>query len=180
MPFTLSTKDRNLIAETFNVKEKIVTILAEDFESTVKERISREFLSHVVSALEKMAREITGNKLFIIELKPLADGYNVFSSKYSPRRFFTVYYPEDMEPKQKRVGIAHELGHLYVLLLLKLSDVLGGDENLCSIFSILTIADRCQFYKKDSSAYTHVSVEDIISTMSLLHNRTIGKVNVSE
>ncbi len=180
LPFTIKEEDITAIANTFNEREETVRILAKDFANTVKERISREFLSHVVSSLEKMAREVTGNQLFIIELKPLTDGHNVFSSKYSPKRFFTVYYPKDMEPKQKRVGIAHELGHLYVLLLLKLPDVSEKDENLCSIFSILTIADRCQFYKKESAAYTHPSVEDIVSQMSLLHNTQNGKLNISE
>ncbi len=171
------------MAECFNIETESIKILIDDFNKNIKEKISLEFLSHMVSALEKMAREVTGTDLFVIELKPHPEKKkefsNIFSSKYSPKRFFTIYYPEDMEPKQKRVGIAHELGHLYLLLLLEHSDIINGDEALCSIFSIITIADRCQFYKKESKKYIHSSIQSIIKDMSLLHNTKQGKYNIS-
>ena len=178
LAFKIENEQEKVIAEKFNVKNDVVSTLNTHYEKFLKPGISLEYLSHVVSALEKIARGITENPLFIINLEPIDNSFSVCSSKYAVKRFFTVYYPKDADDLQKRVGIAHELGHLYLLLRLD-TDNLDGDEVLCSIFSILAIADRCYFYQEKSKEYIHSSLEHLIGTMALLHNTKNGKKNIS-
>lgn len=178
MSFEISEEYIKTIAVTFNIKKSSVELLNKLYSTEFKKRIAMEYLSHIVSAMEKFAREITKNPLFLIELKSTKKFKSIYSSKYSFGKFFTVYYPENLDPLQLRVGIAHELGHLFFLLISD-NNNLNGDEPLCSTFSIIALADRCEFYKNQCKQFVHRSMENLIDTMSLLHNTQEKNHNIS-
>lgn len=92
---------------------------------------------------------------------------------------YIIYYPE-IDEKQIRIIIAHELGHLVVETLLKNEDPNKGvSEPLSSIFGILTILDKNDFYQNRASKYQHPSWEQILQDFKLLSNRAKNINNIS-
>ena len=71
---------------------------------------------------EDIVAEKVENDLFRIFLEP-STKISVSSSEYDVRNSFTVHYPvaadgRELDEKLVRIYIAHELGHLYVHILL--------------------------------------------------------------
>lgn len=162
------------IAEILQVPINIVKQVSGNFHSVFKPRISKEYIAHIVSAMEKEARKITETSLFVIELHPLyiKDKLLVSKSIYRNKERFDIFYPENLDEKEKRFNIAHELAHLYFTLQMgRTHSNFTGDEELCSIFAIIALDDRSQFYDKKAKDYTYKYVDELMSMLRTLHNR---------
>lgn len=154
------------------------------YEINFKENISQAYLSHIVCVVEQYVREQLNKPFFAIKLRPsnLKEIGLVCKSQYSLNRYFQIFYPTGADEKQVRLGIAHELGHLVYLIWTQTENYLSNDpkaEQFASLFAIIAVADRCDFYQKRAKNFVHKSFDEIVRTMSLLHNTKNGKHNLS-
>jgi len=134
---------KNEVQQIYAVFEKLTT------------NIKGQYLAHITRVIENFFREMTQNPLFFIKYTPYS--HNEKKTKcaaafYSNRRF-VIFYQSDLPEKELRVRLAHELGHLFILAVKehntldkRISVFEGHTEPLSSIFGILTISDKNNFY----------------------------------
>lgn len=165
------------------VTKKRVDLIKSIYDDFCKSLIRKEYLSHLVSAVEKIARNKTKNLLFVINLIPIdfsKDNLSdTFTGRYRKDRYYNIFYQENIDEDELRLGVAHEIAHLLFIMITK-NEHLEDDEILCSIFAIIAIADRTDFYKNKAIKFTYNgSFDTIVSKMSLLHNKNNQKYNIS-
>lgn len=184
--FKIDDEKIKIIIDSFKtekIKKKQVESIQSYYNNECANLIRKEYVSHLVSAIEKIAREKTNNKLFAINLIPrdfsIDNLSDTFTGRYRKHRYYNIFYQENMDEEELRLGIAHELAHLLFIMITKDED-LKNDEILCSIFAIIAIADRTDFYKNRAVNFTYDgSFDKIVRIMSLLHNKNKQKHNMS-
>jgi len=173
------TDDRlNLIADTFHVSRETVDKLFAEFEK-LRVQIKDHYLAHISRVLEAFFKEKTGNKEFFIECKPFrvnAPGQRGAASFYHRFRRFAIYYDSTLPERERRINIAHELGHLY--LLARYYAETGNEYNpkleattepLSSVFGLFTISDKNNFYENlASSGRNHADWQSILNDFKKL------------
>ena len=168
------------IAKTFNVSKETVQKLHEEY-SSLNGRMKNQFLAHIMRSLEEYIRENCNAPLFRITCRastnnPAIKGTGCAS--YKKNLAFNIVYDSQMDAKQARVVIAHELGHLFAITVFN-KDYKEKHEPLSSIFGIFSILDKNDFYAEKTVPFQHKSWEDVIADFSLLKNRSEGKENIS-
>lgn len=166
------------IAEKFNIPLPTIKNLFTLFHGDLKPRMSKEYLAYIISAMEKIAREITENPFFIIELHPLniKDKLPVSSSAYHHEKYFDIFYPENLDEKQKMFIIALELAHLYFELRMRhLPGDLANGEELCAVFAIIALNDQSQFYSEKTEEHTYKHEGKLIDMARLLHDKMVKR-----
>ena len=145
-----------LIARSFGVSEDDVRKLYHEF-SALESQIKDHYLAHISRVLEIYFKSKTGNREFYIECKPFrinAPGQRGAISFYSKLHKFSIIYDSTLPEKVRRINIAHELGHLY--LLARYYAETGKDQEpkferttdpLSSIFVLFIITDKNHFYE---------------------------------
>lgn len=159
------------IAEKFNIKKDSVSEMVVLYEK-IKEDIQGQYLAHLVRALEARMRELTGNNVFRVILRPVSISNDVEIAKskaiYRTNNYFLVGYPKNWPEKRKRVYIAHELGHLYLLSQKQKTGIGSCDpqtEPLATIFGMLAILDRDEFYSSVADkGLIHSDFDELISS----------------
>ena len=168
------------ILKDFKVNESFFDNLLDYFNKIIKPEIRNNYLSHLISSVEDI---INGNRikkfisslkeenkedatlkrliasknlrLFSIVLLPLEDDKKKASSRLFELHSMINYDPR-IEPKQKRILIAHELGHI----VLKLSEYekfydIEDKEKFASLFALISILDKEHFYNEEVKQYTY-------------------------
>ena len=165
------------IKETIKISPE--TIL--DFENrytTLVNSISYQYLAHIIRTLETYIRENKNMRLFRITCRPKnprEQARGLAWASYRKGLSYNIYYDENASGLQRRVAIAHELGHLFYLIEFdKTMD--DKHEPLSSLFGIIAMIDRQETLKDIEK---HPSEDAIIQDFSLLMNRENGKVNIS-
>ena len=145
-----------LIAKSFGVREDDVKKLYNEF-SALESQIKDHYLAHISRILEVYFKSKTGNREFYIECKPFrinASGQRGAISFYTRFHKFSIFYDSTLPEKERRINIAHELGHLY--LLARYYAETGKDHKpkfdqttdpLSSIFGLFIITDKNHFYE---------------------------------
>ena len=158
------------IAEKFNIKKDSVSEMVVLYER-IKEDIQGQYLAHLVRALEVRMRILTGDNVFRVLLCPVSVKNNVEIGKSKAiyrNKCFLVGYPKNWSDKKKRVYIAHELGHLYLLSKKREVGIRRFDdqtEPLATIFGLLAILDRDEFYSSVANkGLIHSGFEDLINS----------------
>lgn len=135
---------------------------------------------------EKYAKEKRPNPLFQIKIEPLKSGSNKLVNAYHyPGRCFLIYYDPELDDKQLRVILAHELGHLFLCTLFdKDPDKKDPDdpptEADSSVFGALAISDRTDFYlRKDKKTFLYSDLDKMLDVLCLTANRKKGRYNIS-
>ena len=148
----------------------------------INEKFSRglksQYLAHIVREMEVRLRKIPGNEMFQIILSPVDKSFKILkfiNAYYYKNRYFAINYHPNLDEKQLRIMIAHELGHLYLVDLLKstpaLKKALGNDalvEALSTIFAIFSIFDKNDFYHNRTGKYKHKTPEAILEDFDFL------------
>ena len=106
--------------------------------------------------------------------------YNITKERVETFRQFYDNFAKDM----KLQYLAHELGHLFLIELANSTFNSQYDEKTevepqATIFGILTIFDKNEFYHNKTTPFKHKSPEDILNDFSLLNNHNNDKLNVS-
>lgn len=178
--FSIDEEKIERIAKTFSITDVAVSELYRKY-SDLNSRMKDQFLAHVMRSLEEYIRENCNAPLFRITCRPSTSNPAIKGTgcaSYKEKLAFNIVYDSQMDQKQARVVIAHELGHLFALTVFK-REYRDKHEPLSSIFGIFTILDKNDFYAEKTVPFQHKSWEDVISDFALLKNRAEGKENIS-
>lgn len=170
--FVITDERILLIAKSFGVSQDAVRKLYYEF-GTLESQIKDHYLAHISRVLESYFKLKTGNREFYIECKPFrinTHGQRGAISFYSKLHKFTIIYDSTLPEKERRINIAHELGHLY--LLARYYAETGKDQEpkfeqttdpLSSIFGLFIITDKNHFYETlAASGRNHENWQDIL------------------
>lgn len=178
--FSIDNEKLKFIASTFNIKEENVFTLFEKYKN-LQEKNKTQYLAHIMRSMEEYIRENCSAPFFRISCKassnnPLIKGSGCAS--YTKGISFVILYDSQLSAKDARVVIAHELGHLFWIVLSdRKYDQLH--EPLSSVFGIFTILDKNDFYESKTSVYQHKSWQAIVEDFSQLRKKAEGKLNLS-
>lgn len=132
--------------------------------------------------MEEIIRKVRGYRFFQIVTQALPEDdakLEVGNAQYHPKRCFTVYYHPKMEAKQLRICLAHELGHLFICTLLEKNPKEDSTEPISSLFGVLAILDKNDFYKNKCQEFIHENPEKVVSEFALMSNRKKVRFNRS-
>lgn len=169
----LFTKDKDAIAK---IKKSFY-----HYQTNYSPLLKKEYLAHIISIMEKIVRKL-GNEVFVIELNEIQiddEQYSrvldIFSSETDDDlSAFIINYPKVDDSTLLSIGIAQELGHLFDEILKRHPDSNTNRveksqiEEFCSLFALIVISDRSNFYKYVSSQHTP-SLTQILNKISFLH-----------
>jgi len=149
--------------------------------------MKQQYLAHLIRTMEEQLRKISGNPMFRIVCSPVeetAKELGIARAQYFKNRYFAIYYHPKTDEKQLRMLLAHELGHLF---LVEMANSTFNEqytektevEPAATIFGILAIIDKNDFYHNKTPTFMHHSVEEILNDFMLLHHRNTGILNIS-
>ena len=183
--FKLDDEKISFISKSFDVHRDFVKTLYDVYQQ-IQGNLSEQYLAHVIRTMEQQLRKITGNYLFQITVDKMSEPSTagVGCASYIKGCYFSICYNPNMDEKQLRVCIAHELGHLYLIEYLNNK---GHDldeksllEPLSSIFGVFAMMDKNDFYYNiQGKKLMHSSFKALIDDFLLLNNRDKGVVNLS-
>ncbi|MGL4981631.1 MAG: hypothetical protein ACRC4W_02020 [Treponemataceae bacterium] len=170
MPFTIDEKIKEEISKTFSINKDSI----DEIEKAYKElsaKIPDQYLAHMVRVMEQKIRETTDNPFFQIHLEPMTDDTKltkVCCATHQPKCYFTIAFPKNLEKKQLRICIAHELGHLYLVELANATTDTqrtkeSNMEPVSTIFAFFAIMDKNQFYEKNIKNLKHRDKEETLA-----------------
>lgn len=174
------------ISAQFGVDEHTVTVLR-NFYRQFSEDMKFQYLAHVIRTMEERLRKVSKNQLFRIVCTPIDENskqLGIACAQYYKNNYFAIYYHPKTDPKQLRVLLAHELGHLFLVELLNSTlDESYTEEDtmepLSTVLGILVILDKNEFYHNKTVPYKHKTPDEVIKDFSLLLKRDGGQFNIS-
>ena len=178
--FKINDEKISFIAKKFNIKKDTVQDLY-NYYKNIEETNTNQYLAHVMRSLEEYVRKVCNAPFFRIICKASSANSNlngVGCASYKENFSFCIIYDSSLSPKDARVVIAHELGHLFWTLTLK-QEYNQKHEPLSSVFGVFTMLDKNDFYANKTALYQHHSWDEIVNDFLLLKNREDGKFNIS-
>lgn len=155
------------ISEEFPLNEKNIVKISKLYEKLIDE-IPYQYLAHIIRTIEEYIRtHIKGADFFRITCKPIKNNEKIkglASATYQKFYSFDIVYDDsgdnDESEINKRVWIAHELGHLLVSVMLDQHYNLKPHEPLSSVYGILITLHK-KFCK--NTERTSISDDEIIN-----------------
>jgi len=153
--------------------------------------IRRQYLAHIIRAMEEELRHVSENQFFVIKLYPVNAGskeLGIASAQYFKNRYFSIYYHPNTDEKQLRILLAHELGHLFLIEWLnnmrqdqdKEYNEKDITEPVSTIFGIFATLDKDDFYHRRMYDYRHNTQEEVLADFEfLIKNRSTCKLDPS-
>ncbi|MDR1149631.1 MAG: hypothetical protein LBK66_13465 [Spirochaetaceae bacterium] len=137
------------------VKIRYLSHLVTTIEDLVNEKRVREFLKSAKEAENGLSRyfRVKAARLYSITLAP-----QQFKRKATTRHHkfgAIIFFNKDFDENQKRILIAHELGHIVNKELFCAAD----SENTANLFAFFAINDKNDFYLDESKKYTFAGRE---------------------
>ncbi len=163
-----------------NVIETVENFFRGNFFEDGEHSFKVHYLAHFIRAIESYIRHKVKNKLFRIVVKRLKTNDPLpvpGCALHIKGKSFLVYVHPNLEAKKQRVILAHELGHL-LLCELRNRRYLGKQESTASLFGIIAILDKNNFYRNEAKNFIFDDF-DIVSEFSQTKNRTKGKYGIS-
>ena len=169
--FKLDDKKIDYIAKTFDVSKESVEKVRSLYED-VSHNIKTQYLAHVIRTVEQNIRKVIKKQSFQINCIPLEGVDMKFgTAKYYKEKAFMIYYDPSLDEKQLRIIIAHELGHLILAVSLK-REYDAAIEPLSSIFGILTILEKNEFYEEKNFPFQHDGWQNIVNDFRTLEEKS--------
>jgi len=180
------------LCKDFKVDEDTCKAYNNLFYDEIEKNIKSRYLSHLVSTIEDMINDIFKKK-YIIPLLG-SDQYTVDQKRVLIRRNYRLYsillrplkglhrkgfvqhhnfgsiivYNPEMDDREIRILIAHELGHIINLYILHCEDT----QNRANVFSYVAINGKDQFYKNEAERFKYSSelaiIDNIFSVCPIL------------
>lgn len=194
---TKVTIDRDLskaIQERFSVTASQVDQMVTLFNGTLQPEIAKNYLSHLKAAIEdKINARMKDDFIARLQTEAIPDGrrdelvrllrtrnIRPFTIIFQPISNFTlrattrakesgaiVLYLDGMAPEDLRVCLAHELGHIALRELGTAG--LDVSEELATLFAIIAIYDKSEFYKHHTGDFRY-SQESLLTRFENLLN----------
>ena len=138
-----------------------------------------EYLAHLIRTMEIFVRNQKNKDYFRITVTPndsTSDIESLAWASYSGDWYsFDIYYDMKLDEIQKRVAIAHELGHLFYDVISETAEQ-AERETLSTLFGIAAMLHK---YQCKSDVPLYLSEEDLVSKFKLLQNRSNDILNLS-
>lgn len=179
------------VAGALGMDEESIISLACEFDRIVKPCMKRQYLSHLVNAVEELIiqKRLSDAAPAIAKLPHTESNLRVaryfkqgnyrpysimlypaeMSASLADVRFFqygaAISYDKRHEDKDIRIAIAHELGHIFI------REYLGQDdtEEAASTFAYIAMQDKDGFYKTQAKTYTFNSMTELLERVKCLH-----------
>lgn len=166
--FKFTDDVRKEICNKVGVDESLVDIIHKIYED-FSEKMKFQYLAHLIRTIEETLRDKPGFQKFMIRCMPYPyenDRIKRYSSAqyYPKQKYYCIYYSSKLKEKLIRVRIAHELGHL-VLETFESDyiDTTRNTEKLSSVFGILAIMGKNDFYSSETDHFLHDDCQSIIT-----------------
>lgn len=187
--------DIKKISDSLNLNKKYINYIINDFNNILQPVIEKNYLSHLISAIENIINDKIKEKLklriekeeeeskikellrlieakyfrlFPILLKPFPNVTKKNALSFDIKTGGAIIlYNNTLEDKQKRLLIAHELGHLYMKYV-STKKTEKELEKVVTAFSILAILDKDDFYRNRGRALISTSIDEILSNVERL------------
>lgn len=192
----ISEEDIDKISNTLKIDINVVNNIINDFDNILQPVIQQNYLSHLVSSIETIINEKIKEKLhnelvktnrteeeikqklylidtkyfrvFPILLKPFPIKNKKKALSYDIKTGGAIIlYDITIKDIQKRLLIAHELGHLYLKYVSTIKDK-KELEKIVTVFGILAILDKDDFYKNRTKDLISKSIDEILSNANTL------------
>lgn len=192
----ISEEDIDKISNTLKIDINVVNNIINDFDDILQPVIQQNYLSHLVSSIETIINEKIKEKLhnelvktnrteeeikqklylidtkyfrvFPILLKPFPIKNKKKALSYDIKTGGAIIlYDITIKDIQKRLLIAHELGHLYLKYVSTIKDK-KELEKIVTVFGILAILDKDDFYKNRTKDLISKSIDEILSNANTL------------
>lgn len=175
--FEFTENVKKEICAKINVSEAAVDILRKLYDD-FSEKMKSQYLAHLIRTVEEKLREKPEYSKFIIQCKPfVSDNDKIMkygSAQYfKDEQFYCIFYSSKLEEKLIRVIIAHELGHLILETYREQIDSNETTEPLSSVFGILAILGKNEFYSEETNHFLHENYQEIISDFSNISNNNL-------
>lgn len=179
--FDFADEEIKTISNRFGIKKESIDALIVDYQKLIQD-IPYQYLAHIIRTMETYVRKnVKDAQFFRITCEPTPESNEALKglagATYHERYSFDIVYDKEMKDKDKRVCIAHELGHLF-LVIMQNTEYDAKHEPLSSIYGLLTMIHKLHHKKNNGDSYN--SAEALINAFLLLMNRSDGKFNTSQ
>jgi len=175
----------NKLCKEFKVEEDTCKAYNKLYYESIEKSLKSRYLSHLVSTIEDMINDIfkrqniiplLSSDQYTKEQKSVLIGrnYRLYSILLRPlkglqRKGFVqhhnygsiIAYNPEMDDREIRILIAHELGHIINLYILHCEDT----QNRANVFSYVAINGKDQFYKNEAERFKYSSELAIIDSI---------------
>lgn len=188
---TISAAFRKQIHGKMDVSDEVIDAVLKLFNGTLQPEIAKNYLSHLKSAIEDkinerlkdgVIKELTGGSTgvheaavrlirtgnvrpFTILFKPMPAVAPKATTRLRPGGAI-VFYLENLDPRQIRVLLAHELGHIALSMLG--SRERGHSESNANLFGLIAIYDKSQFYRHSASRFSYGTTKELLDEFEML------------
>jgi hypothetical protein len=170
----------NKLSSEFKTSKDVIEFYEKYYHEVILVNVRKMYLSHLTTSIE----EIINNKLKHENKKLLADSNSIESAVKNARRFSiilipgntkgkaktysceygaAVYYNPNIDDKDLRILVAHELGHIVN------KHIFGSEadnDNTANVFAFFAVNGKSEFYKTKAANYIYSSEIEIISKIS--------------
>jgi Zn-dependent peptidase ImmA (M78 family) len=171
------------ISKGFQVSKEIVEILHKAYR-IFSPYFQGQYLAHAMRGIECYVRNKTKDNRFIVICEPYKEGEfypkqkqavcyyypskTVIRSYDKQANSFIINYNRDLPEKERRDYIGHEIGHLFLITLLKdktethFGPFTENEEAISSIFGIFAMSEKNDFYANyDTAARNHKDWQEL-------------------
>lgn len=162
-----------------DIKYRYLSHLVSTLEDMINNQEKQHILEEVVkvkelektketqSALQSLEQVINSKhyRLFVIMLVPITKSRKNATTRIIENNA-VIYYNSNLDEKDKRLLIAHELGHIVEHFIFKKD----GSEGIASLFAYIAMLYKNNFYKDECSNYIYKSDVTIFNELKKVLN----------
>lgn len=169
--FNCSTAARKKISKEFQLTEENISDVNKAYNKLIK-NIPYQYLAHIIRTIEEYVRKtVKGADYFRITCMPAKPEDKMIGATYQKPYSFDILYDSNKSEIERRVFIAHELGHLLVSVMLNQNYGRQAHEPLSSVYGILITLHKMSC--RDTER-TSLSEEEIIEDFKKLPEKIKG------
>lgn len=153
--FDLTEEELRLISDIFHLEKEAIIEICNKTISGIGEILDKQYFAHTIRAMEEFV--INSKKAvrsFFIRCVE-DDAYVHPSYLLNPGpdgkiKNFYIHYSSSLSDKEKRMAIAHELGHLYINVTSRLDK--SSDEQIKALEKIVNIIGLLFIFKRKAAS----------------------------
>ncbi|MGP1414418.1 MAG: ImmA/IrrE family metallo-endopeptidase [Treponema sp.] len=186
--FNLSNSRIKNILNAFNISQDNISSISDWYDNLIK-NVPYQYLAHIMRTMEDYIRKnIPKSEFFRITCMPTEESKDELKdlacATYQEGYSFDIVYDRNMSESRKRVCIAHELGHLWLVIKTN-KEYESNHEPLSSLFGLLIMLHKLDYKKQNKSSLSHKqdvcdSEEELIREFLFIMNRNNGRYNTSQ
>jgi len=178
--FNLNNERIKNIASNFKIHTESITLLKDGYDALIK-NVPYQYLAHIMRTMEDYIRKnVEKAEYFRITCMPTEESKDKLKdlacATYQKKYSFDIVYDRNMSETRKKVCIAYELGHLWLVIKTN-KEYESKHEPLSSIYGLLIMLHKLDFQNQNSKTFTE---EELIQEFLFIMNRNDGKYHTSQ